>query len=114
MKNIFEHIEHAKSKPHHVRKQIAFGVATGITSCIALAWFVQGISSNAFAIQGSSFADSVGQGSVVVPGAENREDNLAGVAAALRGTPVPARIEIVDVASSTRNVKQAEQTILPF
>ena len=27
MKNIFEHIEHAKRKPHHVRKQIAFGAA---------------------------------------------------------------------------------------
>ncbi len=114
MKNIFEHIEHAKRKPHHVRKQIAFGAAGGATALIALAWFVQSISSGAFAIKGASFAESTGQQSVLVTGAENRNQNVAGAAAAFQGPSGSAHIEVVDVASSTQKMKQVEQTILPF
>ena len=114
MKTIFDHIEHAKGKPHHVRKQIAFGAATSVTAFIALMWFGQSISSNAFAIQGTSFAESTGQETVVVTGAEDRNQNLAGAAAAFEANSGPARIEIVDTASSTRKTKQAERTIIPF
>lgn len=114
MKNIFEHIEHAKGKPHHVRKQIAFGAAGGATALIALVWFVQSISSSSFAIKGASFAESSGQQSVIVTDGENRNQNVAGAAAAFQGSSASAYIEVVDVASSTQKMRQVEQTILPF
>jgi hypothetical protein len=114
MKTIFDHIEHAKGKPHHVRKQIAFSAAASATGFIALVWFVQSISSNAFAIQGTSFAESIGQEGVVVTATEDGNQNLAGAAAAFEANSGPAHIEIVDTASSTRKTKQVERTIIPF
>ena len=114
MKTIFDHIEHVKGKPHHVRKRVAFGAAASGATLIALVWFVQSISSSAFALKNTSFADSTKEESVVVTSADRENQNVAGAAAALRGSSAPAYIEIVDVASSTPKTKQVEQTILPF
>lgn len=114
MKTIFNHIEHAKGKPHHVRKQIAFGAAAGTTALIALVWFGHALSTNVFAIKGTSFAESTGRETVVTVSEVDSNPNLAGAAAAARNASLPARIEIVDTASSTRKTKQVEQTIIPF
>ncbi len=115
MKNIFDHIETAKGKPHHVRKQIAFGTAASATALIALVWFVQSISSNTFAIQGTSFAESTGHEAVIVTVPEGGNQNLAGAAAAFKDdASAPAHIEIVDTASSTPKARPTERTIIPF
>ncbi len=112
MKSIFDHIETAKSKPHHVRKQIAFGAATGGTAFIALVWFTYSLATGSLAIKNATFDDSAHQ--PVVVSSDSGNQNLAGAAAAIQDASAPAHIEIVDVASSTRQPKQAEQTILPF
>src|SRR5487761_2651737 len=114
MKNIFEHIEHLKGKPHHIRKRVAFGAAAGVTALIALVWLGGSVSSGAFAIQGSNFAESTGQQpAVTTDTSAGGTSGLAGAGAALpdASANVPAHIEIVDVATATP-AKPAEQTII--
>jgi hypothetical protein len=113
MKTVFEHIEHVKGKPHHIRKRVAFATAAGVTGLIAFVWLAGSLSAGVFAIGGNSFDQSVGQSGGTTSGS-NGNSNLAGVAGALEGASAPAYIEIVDTASSTRPVKKAEQTTLPF
>ena len=114
MKKIIEHIEYVKGKPHHIRKQIAFGAATLMSALVALVWFVGSYASGTFALRGSSFADATGQGNTIqVANDDVNNRGLAGAASAFESSQdVPAHIEIVDTTPAPK--KQAEQTILPF
>ena len=114
MKTIFDHIEYVKGKPHHVRKQVAFGVAGGISTLIALVWLVGSFSTGAFAIQGSNFAMSTNQENTVATTSAFGSQGLAGVgaAAALKDN-TPAHIQIVETAPAAKVVKP-DPTILPF
>jgi hypothetical protein len=114
MKTIFDHIEYVRGKPHHVRKRVAFATAAGITAVIALVWFIGSLSLGAFAISGSSFADSTGQSPAVTTDNNTGDTGIAGAAAALPSATTPAHIEIIDAASSTSGQSKAEQTIIPF
>ena len=114
MKTIFEHIEHVKEKPHHIRKSIAFTAAAGITGLVALVWLVGSLGTGAFAIRGATFAESTGQESPATAGVGDNFQNVAGAAAVLEDGSTPAYIEIIDSASSTLKAKQAEQTTIPF
>ncbi len=114
MKSVLKHIEHIKGKPHHIRKRVAFGTAAVGTAAVALVWLVGSLSSGVFALKDSSFADQSSAGALTASGS-NDSQNLAGAAAAnLAGAVVPAHIEIIDVASSTRAEKKAEPTTIPF
>ncbi|TSC71193.1 MAG: hypothetical protein G01um101449_48 [Parcubacteria group bacterium Gr01-1014_49] len=113
MKIILDHIERAKGKPHHIRKQIAFSAAGGIAAFIALVWLAGSLASGTFAIQGSSFVESTRQEeSVIVSRTEN--PNLAGVAATIQDASAPAHIEIIDTTPVAPKAKRVEQTTLPF
>ena len=114
MKNIFDHIERVKGKPHHIRKRIAFTAAAAGTTIVALVWLVGSLSLGTFAIKENSFSDSTGQESVIAAGSDNGSPNLAGAAAALPNVNAPAHIEIIDAASSTSGQKKTERTIIPF
>jgi hypothetical protein len=115
MKTIFEHIEHVKGKPHHIRKRIAFASAAVGAAVIALVWLVGSFSLGLFAIQGSSFADSTGQSPVVTTNSNEENSGLAGAAAALpQSANTPAHIEIIDASPTTSGQKKAEQTTIPF
>ncbi|MFA5744786.1 MAG: hypothetical protein WC887_01070 [Candidatus Paceibacterota bacterium] len=114
MKTLFEHIENAKGKPHHIRKRIAFATATGMSALIAFVWFAGSLATGSFAVRDTSFADAGVQGNIEATSNGNVSDNLAGAAAALQNKNAPAHIEIVDTASSTRSAKKAEQTTIPF
>jgi hypothetical protein len=113
MKTVFEHIEHVKKQPHHVRQGVAFAAAASCTALVALVWLTGSLWSGTFAIRSSSFAESTGQSPTVAP-YDSGKSGLAGAAAALSDASAPAHIEIVDAASSTSKQKKAEQTILPF
>lgn len=113
MKNVFEHIEHVKEKPHHIRRRIAAVAATVGSALIAVVWLATSYMTGAFAIQGSSFAMSTAQEDTVATTSAADTQGLAGAAAAFGDTRAPARIEIVDAAPSAAP-KQAEQTIVPF
>jgi hypothetical protein len=115
MKKVFEHIEHIKTKPHHIRKQIAFGTAGVVTTLIAIVWLTSSIGAGTFAIRDNSFAHINGdEGVSVVSG--NNNGQLAGAAAApeVGNSKSPARIQIIDVATSTPSSRKAERTVIPF
>ena len=118
MKTIREHIEYVKGQPHHVRRRIAFGIAGVGAGLIAFVWLSSSLYTGAFAVQGSSFADATGQSGIEATGGANNNggnsQNLAGAAAALPAVNVPAHIEIIDAASSTKAAKKAEETTIPF
>jgi hypothetical protein len=116
MKTIFEHIEHIKGKPHHIRKQVAFAAAIAGSSVVALVWFVDSIATGAFAIQGSNFAMSAEQAPAVATTSASGDQGLAGVDAAtvLQQQNAPAHIEIVDTTPPAPVKPQSDQTVLPF
>jgi len=116
MKNILDHIEYVKGKPHHVRHRVAVGTATLGSAVIAFVWLTVSFMTGAFAIEGSSFAVSTGQNDSVTTVAANPTDGLAGAAAALPeiSASAPARIEIVDTTPAKAPQKQSDKTILPF
>ena len=115
MQKFFDYIEHLKGKPHHVRKQITFSVATGGAALIGLLWFGVSLSSGAYAIKGSNFAQATGAESATVTTTDNTSQ-LAGAAAAVgTNTAQAAHIEIIDAATtSTAASHQSEQTVIPF
>jgi len=114
MKTIFDHIEHVKGKPHHIRRQVAFTAAGCGAALIALVWLVGNVSLGTFAIKSTSFASATEGLSVVATDDSTAGANFAGVASAFPGAQEPARIEIVDVASSSVASGRAERTTIPF
>jgi hypothetical protein len=118
MKNVLEHIEHIKGKPHHIRKQVAFGTAGVFTALIAFIWLVSSIGTGAFALKDTSFAQINGEENVLTVSGDDT-GQLAGVAATLPSSRQEsisqdsARIQIVD-AVSTSSGKKMEQTTIPF
>lgn len=114
MKNVFEHIEYVKGKPHHFRRRIAAVAATVGSALIAVAWLTTSYMTGAFAIQGSSFAMSTAQEDAVATTSASDTQGFAGAAAAFGDTRSPARIEIVDAAPAQAPAKKIEPTILPF
>ena len=114
MKTISQHIEHVQGQPHHIRKRIAFGTATVVTTVIALVWLTSNLALGGFAIKSSTFAESTGQeGSAIAVTRSADSSNLAGAASAVPSASAPAQIEIVDTSSSSPE-KQPEQTTIPF
>ncbi|MEK7135680.1 MAG: hypothetical protein AAB831_00785 [Patescibacteria group bacterium] len=114
MKTIFDHIERIQGKPHHIRKQIAFGAAAVGTAIIAFVWLVSSVGAGTFALKDTSFAQSTGKEGTFTATGDTREQ-LAGVGASVRsGASAPAYIEIIDAASSTSGQEKTEQTTIPF
>lgn len=110
MKKIFDHIEHIKSQPHHVRKSIAFGTAMICTVFVALVWLVGNLRAGTFALQVNSPNAGENEGVTVIG-----NQNVAGVGAAEAFSDESApRIEIIDAVPKIRKEKQVEQTTIPF
>ncbi|MCX6787634.1 MAG: hypothetical protein NT108_00525 [Candidatus Kaiserbacteria bacterium] len=118
MKPILDYLinrfEHAKGQPHHIRKQIAFGVSSGIAALIAIVWLVSSVESGTFALKNPTPEDGSGDGSMFVAGMGGGSQNLAGAAAALTNESAPAHIEIIDTTPAPVKVKPVEQTTVPF
>ena len=117
MKTMFEHIEQVKGKPHHIRHQIAFGIAGACTAVIALVWLAGSVGTGVFALKDTSFAQSTGKDAPSIVSGNAAHEQFAGVGAAstvFQKTSVPAHIEIIDSVSSAASLKKVEQTIIPF
>ena len=124
MKTVFDHIEHIKGKPHHIRKKVVFTVAAAITGVIALVWLGVSISTNAFALKPTSFAESTGQGGIVATeSSEPTGVSGAGTASAAAVTPVPVvsnppaggpHIEIVTATTTASKRVPSDATTIPF
>jgi hypothetical protein len=114
MKTISDHIRHVHSKPHHVRRKVAFTAATTTTALVAAVWLIGSLAGGSFALPDTSFADAAGQTEGVIVVNESGDAQVAGAAAApaVRDEDAPAHIEIVDVTPAAS--PKAEQTTIPF
>ncbi len=109
---VFDHIERLRGKPHHVRKQIAYGGAFAISAVIGILWFGVSLASGSFALHPTSFAEATAGRATVAETGGGGEGVLAGAAASLSGAaPAPA-IEVVDVAPAPAPAPEA--TVIPF
>jgi hypothetical protein len=111
MQALLNHIETARQQPHHVRKQIAFVVAGGVATLVALVWVGLSMAMGSFDLKGPT---SFGQGTYPADGSSTNTQ-LASVGAALPSTAESSKphIEIVDVAPAKSDIK-TEKTYIPF
>lgn len=116
MKRVVDHVQrhigYIHEKPHHIRKQVAFGSAAGITFLIGLVWFAYSAQTGVFAIQGSSFADAAKDSNDIYAEAYAGTDGLAGAAAAVPADPNAPRLNVVD--KTPPKPIELEQTTIPF
>lgn len=111
--HVEHHVEHLRSKPHHVRKQVAFTTAAGVTFVIALAWLVYSAQTGLFSIQGSSFADAVKDVDTTLPQeVQGVSSGLAGVVASQRDDSGAPKLQVVD--KTPPAPAKLEQTTIPF
>jgi hypothetical protein len=117
MRTLAHHVAHIKTKPHHIRRQIAFTLAGGLTVFVAFVWLGGNVAMGNFALGGASF------GSVVAEIQEKDQispgSSLVGaVSAAVTPVHTDPHIEIVDSKKSStleeRKRATAEPTIIPF
>lgn len=111
--HINRHVEHIRTKPHHVRKQVALAAAASITGIVGLVWVTYSAQTGVFAIQGSSFADAVKDTHSAFP-QEDQDvvSGLAGAGASLPSNSDAPKLQVVDK-TPPKPVK-LEQTTIPF
>lgn len=116
MKTLAHHIEHVRGRPPHVRKQITFALALGVTALIALLWLVISLETGAFYIQGTSFADA-GNAAATTASAPSNTSLLGSAISAFSGTTTPAQLQVVNptpTASAPQENPSQTQTVIPF
>jgi hypothetical protein len=95
MARVHEVVHHLRTKPQHVRENIAIGTAGGITLVVAIGWLFATAASGTFAWTDSPTADP--QVHEAVAEGSNQFSDLLGAAGAVFGaTSSPAEITIVD------------------
>jgi hypothetical protein len=112
MKPISHHINKVKAQPHHIRKQVAFATAFIVAAVIGAIWAGASLITGAFAIQGSTFAESTGAEPTVatVPG---NSSLAASPAEAGQQSQAPG-IEIVNGNQTPAAAPAATPTVIPF
>ncbi len=115
MQFLFNAIERTKGKPHHVRHRVAVAISATCAGLVGMLWLGVSLSHNAFAIKGTTFAQSVGATETAETVNETRSQNVAGAAAALdQKSEGPARVQIVNIVATSSPTKTEDQTIIPF
>lgn len=110
-----EHLERLRSKPHHVRRQIAFSSALAITALVAVGWLGALASSPRLAL------NSAPQDQNVLTETRTNFSDLVGAAGAAFGaTSSPAEITVVDTRTSSTmdierdNYNDTNETVIAF
>lgn len=111
MKTLAHHIKTVKAQPHHIRKQVAFATAFVAVAAVGVIWAGVSLATGAFAIQGSSFAESTGANGAVATAPTTDAALLASPAAA-NDASQPAQIEVVDAPPAV--TPAAAPTTIPF
>lgn len=103
---IIEHVHRLREKPHHVRHNIALGVALGITSLVALGWVTALATSGTLAVSsGTTEERPLGpEVSETLEDSTNAFTNLMGAAgAAFSMSSSSAELDIVEGEARTHS-----------
>lgn len=108
--SFIDYIERLRTKPVHVRKQIAFGASAGFTALVAIIWVTAFTASGA--LSRSALTDQPGLTSTF---STEKGASLLGAIGALT-TKQDGSVEVVGTqASSTVNEpSEDERTVIPF
>jgi hypothetical protein len=110
-----EHLEWLRSKPHHVRRQIAFGTSVAITALVAVGWLGALASSPRLALNSAP-----ANGNVLAETRTNFSDLVGAAGAAFGATSSPAAITVVDTKTSSTmdierdNYNDTHETVIAF
>lgn len=121
MAAVSEHLERLRAKPHHVRRQIAFGTSLVVTALVAVGWMGALLSSPKLAIERTpTDGEEVNFQESLTETRSNFSDLVGAAGAALGATSSPTKIEVVDTKTSTTmdvkrdNYNNTRETVIPF
>lgn len=112
--SLLDQLEHLRAKPEHVRRQIAFTTASGVTLVVLAAWFISFTVSDTLALDSQGVPTNI---STVSEGAREDFSTLLGAANAFQSTiEAGPGVEVVETnASSTLEANTSdERTVIPF
>ena len=109
---MFDYLQKLRSKPEHVREQIAFGTAGVIAALIFVAWLA------AFVAQGGLAFTPPGIAPTSLPAENSQSANVLsgflGASAANKTSEKQGGIEVVETRVSSTLEKEAEPSSIPF
>jgi hypothetical protein len=116
---VHEVVHSLRQKPVHVRENIAFGVAGGITLLVTIGWLGANAASGTFSLAPTTLAEN-GNPEVqqaVASGKDNFNQLLGAASASFGASSSPATITVVD--TNVRSTLDAEeipstQTVIHF
>jgi hypothetical protein len=121
MAAVSEHLERLRAKPHHVRRQIAFGTSLAVTALVAVGWMGALLSSPKLAIERTpGGSEDVNFQESLTETRSNFSDLLGAAGAAIGATTTPSKVIVVDTkTTSTMDVKRdnyndTRETVIPF
>src|SRR5581483_5311529 len=122
---IVHHIERIRSKPHHVRERIAFGIAAAITAFVSVIWFGTLAATGQLSLAPTTSSDDGANAAAqqaITQSQSNFSQLLGASGAAVGATSTPTGLHIVDNGShSSLEQKQSQvtannsdTTVIPF
>lgn len=111
-----DHLDRLRAKPHHVRRQIAFGSSLAVTALVAVGWLGALASSPKLALD----ARPDDTGNALTQTRTNFSDLMGAAGAALGATSSPAAITVVDTKTSStleiarENYNDTNETVIAF
>lgn len=114
-----DHLDRLRTKPHHVRRRIAFVTSLGITGFVALGWMGAMATSGSLALATPSITEEE-TGLSLTETKSNFSELMGAAGAALTASSAPARITVVDgTVSSTlderrENYNNTDKTVITF
>lgn len=120
MASLQQHLETLRQKPHHVRHQIAYGVAGGVTALVALVWVTTMATSGSFALKSNEGAPDAGsEVTKALATSKTTFTELMGAAGAAFGaTSTDPAISVVEIQTTstfdTKIENDTDKTVIPF
>ncbi|HYF29469.1 MAG TPA: hypothetical protein VEA36_03855, partial [Candidatus Paceibacterota bacterium] len=107
MAALSEHLERIREKPHHVRRQIAFGTSLTITALVAIGWVGALVSTPKLAIDPNLADEELSLANAPTMTGGSFSELVGAAGAAFGATTSPAKVMVVDTkTSSTLDVKR--------
>jgi len=113
---MLHHIHRLKSKPEHVRKNIAFVSAGALTALVALGWMAATVAGGTLALAPTPLDQ--GNAAALTNAASQTSSSfsqlLGAVGAATSATSSAPALHIVDSVPETAATPAAQKTVIPF
>lgn len=121
MASLSEHLEGLRARPHHVRRQIAFGTSLALTALVAVGWLGALVSTPKLALENRPTGGEDLTMQEALTDTRGSFSELVGAAGAAFGaSSSPAQVTVVDTKTSSTldaprdNYNDTRETVIPF